>query len=459
MKFKIFFSLIIASITFTSCSEDFLDKQPEPTASQFLANDAVKNKEDLQRLLISSYDVIANTYGGQVQNLGELLGDNNDSPVSQNDYLQVFLRRTDVFNGTLGSVYRNAYITIYRANQLIIKKDEITDISEVEKNQLEAESRFLRAFTHHGILRLFAQPAGFTQDNSHLGIVMRMSASDEVGIRSTVAECYDLILGDLDFAEANLPEENGIYATKWAAKALKARIFLDLNDYSQSAQLAGEVINSNRFALLDSLNRFTAGPNSEQIFATVSYNQGGVTDDRGGVFYNYRSDNNANPTMRTNAGFYSLLTSDTNDLRGKQWVREIVVGGNSTFGVARFDRTFMWIPLLHLTEMKLTSAEALAALGTDVLTAQNDLNDIRNRAGLGSLIVTGPDLLEAIRIERRKELCFEGDRSAQIKRFGVLGQPSFSRGAPWDCAGMVLQFPGQENTVVGFILNPTGGCN
>jgi hypothetical protein len=459
MKFKLYISLFFASFLLVSCSEDFLDKQPEPTGSQFLADDAVKNKEDLQRLLISSYDVIANTYGGQIQNLYELLGDNNDSPVSQNDYLQVFLRRTDVFNGTIGGVYKNAYITIYRANQLILKKDEISDITEAEKNQLEAESRFLRAFTHHGILRLFAQPVGYTQDNSHLGIVMRMSASDEVGVRSTVAECIDLIMEDLDFAEANLPDDNGIYATKWAAKALKAKIYLDLNDYQNAAQFAAEVINSSKFSLLDSLNRFTSGPNSEQIFATVSYNQNGITDDRGGVFYNYRSDNNQNPTMRTNAGLYALLTADSNDLRGKEWVREIVVGGNSTFGVAKFDRTFMWVPQLHLTEMKLTRAEALAALGSDIATAQNDLNDIRNRAGLNSLSVTGPDLLEAIRIERRKELCFEGDRTAQIKRFGVLGQPSFSRDAPWDCAGMVLQFPGQENTVVGFELNPTGGCN
>lgn len=164
MKFNIYFSLIISAFLLTSCSEDLLDKRPEQSDTQFLAEDAIKTKEDLQRLLISSYDVIANTFGGQMQNIAELLGDNVDSPANQNDYLQVFLRRTDVFNGTLSAVYKNAYITIYRANQLILKKDEVTDITEAEKNQLEAESRFLRAFTHHGILRLFAQPAGFTID-------------------------------------------------------------------------------------------------------------------------------------------------------------------------------------------------------------------------------------------------------------------------------------------------------
>jgi len=459
MKTYNILSSVLIALVLSSCSESILDKTPKPTATQFLADDAVKTKDDLKRLLVSSYDVIANTFGGQVQNLAELLGDNLDSPAGQNDYLQVYLRRTDVFNGTISGVYRNAYITIYRANQLILKKDDVSDISDAEKLQLEAESRFLRAYAHHGVLRLFAQPAGFTSDNSHLGIVMRMEASDQVGIRSTVQECYNLILSDLDFAEQNLPEDNSIYATKWAAKALKARVYLDLNDYAQAAQFAGEVINSNKFMLLDSLNRFTTGPNSEQIFVTVSTNANGITDDRSGTFLNYLSNNNPNPTMRANSGFYALMTSDTSDLRGKQWFKEIVVGSNITYGVSRFDRTFMWIPQLHLTEMKLTRAEALAALNSDVTTAQNDLNDIRNRAGLSDLIVTGTNLVEAIRIERRKELCFEGDRTSQIKRLGALGFESFSRNAPWNCNGMVLQFPGTENTVVGFVLNPTGGCN
>lgn len=459
MKTYRLLTLVLGSFLLSSCSENFLDKTPEPSATQFLADDAVKTKEDLQRLLISSYDVVANTYGGQMQNMSELLGDNLDSPAGQNDYLQIYLRKTDIFNGTISGVYKNAYITIYRANQLILKKDEVSDISESEKLQLEAESRFLRAFAHHGVLRLFAQPAGFTTDNSHLGIVMRMVASDEVGLRSTVQECYNQILSDLDFAEQNLPDQNGVYATKWAAKAMKARVYLDLNNYSLAAQYAGEVINSNQFTLLDSLNRYTAGPNSEQIFATVSTNANGISDDRSGTFLNYRSDNNTNPIMRATAAFYAYMTADTNDLRGKQWFREIVVAGNSTFGISRFDRTFMWIPQIHLTEMKLTRAEALALLNADVATAQADLNDIRNRAGLDNLFVAGADLVEAVRIERRKEMCFEGDRTAQIKRKGVLGFESFSRNAPWNCPGMVLQFPGSENTAVGFVLNPTGGCN
>ena len=458
MKIKHIFSLLIVVAALQSCSESLLDKYPEKTDTQSVSEEAVKTKEDLQRLLISSYDVIANMYGGQIQNLSELLGDNIDAPANQNDYIQIYTRKTDIFNGTIGSVYQNAYITIYRANQLIFKKDEVADISETDKLQLEAEARFLRALSHHGILRLFAQPAGYTSDNSHLGIVLRMEFSQSAGQRSTVKECYEAILSDLDFAELNLPESNGVYATKWSAKALKARVYLDMNKYQLAADMASDVINNGPFSLIDTVNRFSAGANTEQIFATVSYNQNNVSDDRGGAFLNYRSDNNTNPTMRANAEFVSYATSDTLDKRGMNWYREIGAGTTTVFGVAKFDRSFMWIPILHLTEMKLTRAEALASLGSNVSTAQNDLNDIRDRAGLPSVTSTGVELLQTIRDERRKEMCFEGDRTTQIKRLGALGGASFSRNAPWNCPGMVIQFPGAENTVTGFVLNPTGGC-
>jgi hypothetical protein len=96
---------------------------------------------------------------------------------------------------------------------------------------------------------------------------------------------------------------------------------------------------------------------------------------------------------------------------------------------------------------------------TNEQQARDDVNFIRTRAGLSPTIATGTGLLQVIREERRKEMCFEGDRTTQIKRLGVLENVAFSRNAPWDCPGMVIQFPGAENTVSGFELNPTGGCD
>jgi len=454
---QLLYSLLAVSVL-TSCSEDLLVRTPETTSTQFNSTDAIKNSDDLKKLLLSVYDVAANLYGGQIQNLNELLGDDVASPVSQNDYIQVFTHRTDIFNGTIGGVYKDAYLSIYRTNVVLDKMIALTDISDAEKTKIEAEARFLRALNHYSICRLFAQPAGFTTGNTHLGTVTRMELSQEAGLRTSLAANYDAIFNDLDFAESNLPADNGVFATSWAAKALKARIYFERNDFGRAAQLADEVIKSGKFSLLDSLNRFTTTANSEQIFFTVSTVGSSFQDERGDAFLNYRSDNNSNPTMRGSDAIYNFITADTNDLRGTTWFK--VINPGAIKAVTKFNRPFMWIPILHLTDMVLIRAEALAVTGTDVSTATNDVNSIRIRAGLAPVTgVSGGQLVSLIRDERRKEMCFEGDRTIQIKRLGVLGFESLSRGAPWNCPGMVLQFPSQETTVIGFELNPTGGCN
>ena len=56
-------------------------------------------------------------------------------------------------------------------------------------------------------------------------------------------------------------------------------------------------------------------------------------------------------------------------------------------------------------------------------------------------------------------MVFEGDRVHQLKRQAVNGDVTEIRDSPWDCAGMVIQFPNSEGTVQGFIFNPEGGCN
>ena len=40
-----------------------------------------------------------------------------------------------------------------------------------------------------------------------------------------------------------------------------------------------------------------------------------------------------------------------------------------------------------------------------------------------------------------------------------MKQEVIIRDAPYDCPGMAIQFPNAESTVIGFELNPEGGCN
>ena len=170
---------------------------------------------------------------------------------------------------------------------------------------------------------------------------------------------------------------------------------------------------------------------------------------------------NASPTLRASKELYNLATADTNDLRGKKWYRLIGEDTPDEFvGVAKFDYSYMNTPVLHLTEMKLIRAESLGELNTNLSQGEMDINDIRQRAGLDPItVISGTQLINATHAERRLEMVFEGDRVHQLKRQAVQGDVTEIRDAPWDCPGMVIQFPNSEGTIQGFIFNPEGGCN
>lgn len=447
---------LVFAFSLTSCEKSITFYQDD---QQFiLADSALQTPQDVQKLLNSVYDVEANFLGGQLQNLAELLADNNDDPTGRNDdYTQVYNRRTDFFNGTISGVYRDAYIAIFRANVLLSKVDEVPGVSTEFVNQVKAEARFIRALNHFMVVRLFAQPYGFTGNNQHAGITLRLEPSQTPLPRNTVAQVYDAIIADLQFAEQNLAETNSVYATKWSAVALLAKVYLEMGQFNNALAKANEIINSGRFQL-DNLNRFEYGGSTENIFYVVS--TPAINDRRGGAFSgNYRTDVPTAPVMRTTKAFYDLATVDTTDQRSK-WFTILFPGeSNQAYGVSKFNFEFLDVPVLHYTEIKLIKAECLFETG-DQTGALAELNDLRLRANAplyGSL--TGNDLFNAIHFERRLEMCFEGERVYQLKRLGVRGLIQTIRNAPWNCNGMAIQFPNSEGTGGGFQFNPEGGCN
>jgi hypothetical protein len=77
-----------------------------------------------------------------------------------------------------------------------------------------------------------------------------------------------------------------------------------------------------------------------------------------------------------------------------------------------------WV-VFRLTEIYLNYAEASAQLG-NTAEALSYLNKIRQRAGMPDIASAGgADLLAKIQHERRIELCFEGHRYFDIRRWGI----------------------------------------
>lgn len=458
-------ALFIALIT-VSC-EGLLEQEPPDTGDNILPDDAVRTFQDLEEVLISAYDVLANTYNGSLQNLPSVIIDDLDRPFNQNDYGAVWLRSASIFNETVGNVFRDGYIAILRANTVMQNLDNVEGGEPSEKLRAEAEARFIRALCHFDLVRLFAQPWGFTPNNGHPGIAVRTTTDVENAPRNTVAEVYNFILADLQFAKEHLPESNDVFATRQAAVGLEALVRFQRHEYDLAFSLCNEVLNSGAASFdSDNVNMYSFPQVSpEAIFYIHSFqfepelNPGNV-DSRNGAFRNNYLSEGANVTLRMSQDFYEGVTA-TGGPRAELF-EERTVDENVFYVTNKFNAEFFHIPVISYTQLMLVRAECAGEIGTGISDAIEDINRIRERA-YGGIInnlpnsATAQQVIDAARLESRYEMAFTGQRFHDLKRRGAEGENIVVRGAPWDCPGMVLQFPATEETDL-FPLNPSGGC-
>ncbi len=445
--------IAVSAFTFNAC-----DKWIEtPPPNELIADSAITSADDLQRLLNSSYNEMANTFGGFTQMMSEMMSDNLSLP-NNNDLREVYTHNVLFFNSTSGGHYGNLYRIIFRANFVQDNLSKV-NLSEDEKNRFLGEIKFLRAMCHFQAVRLYAHPYGYTPDNSHAGIAICTTASTKPQARKSVKEAYEAILTDLTEAQQMLPTENGNYANRFAAKALLAHVYFQMGQYSNAAAFATEVIESGKYQLSDTVNLFTPEASKEYIFAIISTS---ASDKRSGGY----SDNYSpgNPTCQMDRALFASI-GDTSDLRQKMLTAVNAGAANEFIKTEAFNAPFFDVPILHLTQMHLIRAESLAKTGSDLSKAVDDINAIINRAysndarKLNSSSATALDIITETRYQRRIELLFQGDRTHEIKRLGAIeGEKIFVRGHEWNCPGFLLQFPITEQTSI-FEINPTGGCN
>ena len=290
--------------------------------------------------------------------------------------------------------------------------------------------------------------------------------------RASVAESYAQIEADLNDAISNLPEENGIYATRDAAKALLAQVHFLKMEFAEAAQLATEVIDSGRYSLeqpeTDSAfvrMRLPIGATSPESIFSV-YSTLATNDNRTDQFVQWWQPT-ANPEITLTTDYWNWfegIVGGANEDRRSLWFDYLPTEGKTL--LTRFtDHSFFNVPLVHLTQMMLIRAEAYGETGNNLGTAIDDINAIRARAGITSAVylldagATAENIVEAARYDYRKETVGMGLWVEQLQRHGAMGEDVTIRNAPWDCPGMALQFSASEGNVAGFEFNEVGGCN
>jgi len=453
------FLLLLLVVIGTGCKK-FLERPPE---GQMTEEEAIKNEADVLSFANGQYTLIANNefLGGRIQSLSDMLADELDGSRFTGDFSEIFKRQNSIFGATRDNLYKNGYRIINVSNILIRK---LSLVSDGNKNQVRGQALFCRALAHFELVRLFAQPWGYSPDNSHNGIPLRTEIVIGSIQRSTVKQVYDQVIADLKEAETLLGDGKYV-ASKWAAKAYLAKVYFQMNDFANAYTYASQVVANNTFVLDDTYaKRFSPGLSKEGIFVILNevnrYSPGGEL--RG----NYRSDL-AIPVLNYTSQFYTTANSDPADVRKAAWYSNTLHSGY--FVTTKYNRDFFDLPIVHLTEMKLILAESgaeIASSNAAALTAAiTNLNSILTRAYGGTsrnlaANATAGLVISTSRKERELEMVAEGNRYHEIKRIGARNNTNVDRrGSPWNCPGFILQFPkAEQDAFTAFILNPEGGC-
>ena len=289
-KYKFIIPVCLILIVIAACSKSFLDKPPLGTLNPQI----VATKAGVQGLLIGAYSLVdgegasgdgfasgaSNWIFGGVASDDAYKGSDPSDVADAAPYEQWTTLTSS--NGAIPQKWNVCYAGVQRSNEVLRILAITPGLTDQEKTQITAQARFLRAFFHFELKKVFGN------------IVY---ADESVNANNTnvtnTADVWPKIEADFQYAVTNLPAtwtEAG-RANSWAAKAFLAKVYMFEKKYSTAYPLLQDVIangktaKGDKYALLPHFfsNFNPAQKNSaESIFAAQTSVQDGSSVDWGG---------------------------------------------------------------------------------------------------------------------------------------------------------------------------------
>jgi len=409
MKKYILIILTILNIfMFNSCKE-FLNLTP---VSEIVTIDFYKNEKEVEGGVIAIYDGMQNFVQTEWA-MAEMRSDNTHTRAqrSEGEWREFETMNVQTINSTVSDYWIDNYNVIFRANTILENLGNVATASL--KLQYEGEAKFARALCHFNLVRAFG-------DVPIIDKVIKYTDS-EYFARDPQSQVYSFIVKDLLDAINNLPTRSGIAAgraTKGAAQAILAKVYLTIKDYPKAKTLLDQIIASGDYLLVPTYRDvFYTELNKEIIFG-VQFIQDDTKDSQ--LFSYQWTENGLNyPTADL-----MKIVSSTDKRKPTLFYYNPLAGATGDWENGKYQPKTKsqtqgndWI-IIRYADVLLMHAEAI--LGANTTTsdgaALSSFNAIRTRAGLSSVTTITKDLLLT---ERRIELCFENQRLYDLIRFGV----------------------------------------
>lgn len=464
MKSHKLFTLALAGTlaVATSCKKDLLEQTNPNTLSvaQFWTS-----ADDANRGVIAAYSGIQQY--GVYDHCWQFMAARSDESYSQSPFVElaVFTRFIQANNLFFISAYawNDYYRTIYRTNQALHHIPDIT-MDATLKAQYVAEAKFIRSLMYYDLDSFFGNVPLIVEDPTVTTRVQQV----------TPAQVEAQIITDLQAAIPDLPTAYAAAdlgrATKYAAQALLAKMYMQQHKYQEASTLMAGIISSGKYSLVASyLDNFTDSNenNSESLFE-VQYT-GSVLDvgqgqdnasssegyDRPNFFgppvYSYAD---VQPRQSLTASFTDSTVAFAPGSTKKHLIdprRDISIISVLNPGVF-YGKTFAQLGynpsqqywrkylndrtrttpenftsginyrLIRYADILLLQAEALNELG-QTANAVPLVNQVRQRVGLAPILAANynqASLRLYMRDERGRELAGENQRWYDILRWGLL---------------------------------------
>ena len=462
-------SVFIVLVLAPFACQDFLEIDPQGDLTQA---SFPQSESDALLATNAAYSTLRNwSYHSGGYPIYDIMSDDALKGSNPNDQLPTLGPfDTFTFNPTQDGLDRwwaSLYEGIKRANVVIEKVPEIA-MPQASIDLYVAEARFLRGLFYFDLVRAWG------------GVPLITTLTPPLRAeRASAAEIYALIEEDLSLAADMLPEKSELpveslgRATRGAAKALLAKMYLFQGDYINAELYALEVINSGQYSLepnfADAFGE--AGEHGVESVFEIGARRNEGTNNGGNQYANVQGIRGSpNRGWGFNRPSVDLMNSfDANDPRMDATIIFLgeVLGGVETIGDGTTpDETRdangnlieletynqkVWTEgdntitswghnrrLVRYADVLLMAAEALNENNKSA-EALIHLNEVRERARGGDAgilpditVTSKEELRDLIIEERRHELAMEGHRFGDLVRTGkapeVLGPLGFQAG-------------------------------
>lgn len=468
LLFNITALLIFSALIFSSC-EDFLNSTPQGELTQtsfpstendaFQATNAIYNTLRISGFHEGLFPIL------DIMSDDAHKGSNPDDQASSIGPFDHFQHIASEW--VIDSWWNTLYLGVKRAN-VVTEKVPLIDMDETLKARYIGEAKFLRALFYFDLVRAWGDIPLFTSTNPDL-----------TSSRASSSDIYNLIIDDLEDAINTLPEKDELVgndvgrATKGAAKALLARVYLFRKDFAAAEKYTLEVISSGFYDLepvFSHANSVEGEHGVESVFEIGAYGEEGLenggnqyanvqgvrgTPNRGWGFNRPSNDlinsfETGDPRMEETVIFLGE-TLDGVYIQGDGKTPDKTLDGSGNIVEIECYNQKVWTPgetvppsfghnrrLIRYADVLLMAAEALNE-NDKPAQALTYLNLVRERARqenssiLPDITATGKSELRSIILnERRHELALEGFRFWDLLRTGnaptVLGPLGFQSG-------------------------------